>query len=114
MSQQLLKRSLALLDGDSEGMNRKKTYKANKSKKSKLKKRLNGKPRVADNGTKVNQMNAKPKSIEIFKELHKNKIKYKLIKDLMVSSDRKSTHVSDKSESIFTEKDFKEFALNYK
>ncbi|CAG2119566.1 unnamed protein product [Medioppia subpectinata] len=89
--------------------------KANKSLNDRHRQRVNQLndtiPKKPKNKTKKTSMNVK-----VFHELHKNRLKYKLIKDLMVNKDckdGKQTHVSVK-QSVFTDKDFRDFALNYK
>ena len=60
---------------------------------------------------KIEEKNVK--SLEVYECLDKNKLKYNLVKDLFVQNKTKNKE-SNKTKSVFTDKDFENFVKSYK
>ena len=60
---------------------------------------------------KIEEKNVK--SLEVYECLDKNKLKYNLVKDLFVQNKTKNKE-SNKTKSVFTDKDFQNFVKSYK
>jgi hypothetical protein len=53
--------------------------------------------------------------MKLFEALNKNKLSHRLVKDLMANNrNNDKIKITTNTESVFTEKDFKNFALTYK
>ncbi|XP_054160470.1 uncharacterized protein LOC128958609 [Oppia nitens] len=125
MSKILLKKSLQLLENDIDlkSINKKtkrqiklkgKDRQRNVDEKNLLKLSTNKpkKTRETTNNERQKQM----KIIKMYKDLHENRVKYDLVKKLLVNKQKikSGKKQKDHNKSVFTDDDFKEFALNYK